>query len=373
MRLSEVAEGRDNNLNLIRMIAATSVLISHAYPIALGPGAAQPLHGLTGITLGGLSVYVFFAVSGFLITQSFANSPTLSRWMVARALRIIPGLAVVTVLTAFVMRPLVTSLPLADYFRQAETWTYVPRNLSLYFLQYPLPGVFETSPYGPPINGSLWTLIHEVLCYLGVLIAGVSGILASRRLFAACLAAFLAIYLVSTLYLPDGMLPIRAGLLIDLAFPFAIGSAFYVWRRELQLNWWIGAALAALAIVASGTDIGRPVLVLALSYWVFLLGYVPQGRIRAYNRLGDYSYGTYIYAFPLQQLAVYLFPGTGPVENILLSLPATLICAVLSWHLVESPALALRSRFGRRRDLPIAQPVAVLVGSDPRGEGQPGA
>ena len=63
--LGDVARNRDNNLNLIRMIAALAVLVSHAYPIALGPDAVQPLQRLTGNTLGGLAVAVFFVISGF--------------------------------------------------------------------------------------------------------------------------------------------------------------------------------------------------------------------------------------------------------------------------------------------------------------------
>lgn len=50
--LAEVAGGRDNNFNLIRMIAASGVLVSHAYPIALGEEARQPFHAATGYTLG---------------------------------------------------------------------------------------------------------------------------------------------------------------------------------------------------------------------------------------------------------------------------------------------------------------------------------
>ena len=64
--LGDKATGRDNNLNLIRAVAASAVLVSHAYPIALGPDALQPLKALTGHSLGSLSVYVFFAISGFL-------------------------------------------------------------------------------------------------------------------------------------------------------------------------------------------------------------------------------------------------------------------------------------------------------------------
>ena len=138
--LKDVCEGRDNNLNLIRMIAAVGVLVSHAWPLSLGPGTPEPLSAAVGQSLGSLSVLVFFVISGFLIPRSFERQPTLASWLRARCLRLAPALAVVLLLTVLVLGPLVTTLPLADYARRPETLTYVPRNLSLALGQSGLPG-----------------------------------------------------------------------------------------------------------------------------------------------------------------------------------------------------------------------------------------
>ncbi|NNF24113.1 MAG: acyltransferase family protein [Rhodobacteraceae bacterium] len=155
---ADFADGHDNNFNLIRFLAASGVLISHAYPISQGPEAIQPLERLVGMTLGHVCVLIFFAISGFLILRSFDRSSTLISWTSARVLRIFPALIVVLILTVLFYGPLLTHLPIAQYFSAPETITYVPRNISLAFLQYPLPGVLVDAPYVGAINGSLWTL-----------------------------------------------------------------------------------------------------------------------------------------------------------------------------------------------------------------------
>lgn len=337
LRLADRLEGRDNNFNLIRMIAASAVLVSHAYPITLGPQAVQPLKVLTGDALGHHAVAVFFVISGLLIARSHERSRTFVHWLLARVLRLFPGLAVVLLLSVLVMGPLVTALPLAAYATDPKTWAYVPRNLSLAFLQYPLPGVFTDNPAGSQINGSLWSLVHEVGCYVGVAIAGTLGLLGRPRLFLAGVLALLAARLGMA---EAGLTNTRPGLFITLAFPFSLGMAAWVWRDKLVLHWTWLAGVWALALTLSATPVFAEALAVALAYSTLWLAYVPRGALLAFNRLGDYSYGVYIYAYPMQQLMVHLFPGHGPLANIAMAAPPTLLCAVLSWRLVEKRALA---------------------------------
>ncbi len=165
MTLGELARGRDNNFNLIRALAATAVLVSHAWPISQGAGTQEPLWAWTGATLGTMAVYVFFAISGFLIATSFDRTQSARAFLVARGLRLFPGLFVSVLLVAFVMGPLVTTLAATDYLTHPETLAFIPRNLTLISPAYTLPGVFEANPY-PTVEGSIWTLVHEVACYL---------------------------------------------------------------------------------------------------------------------------------------------------------------------------------------------------------------
>lgn len=337
LTIGDRAAGRDNNFNLLRMLAATGVLVSHAYPISLGPGAVQPLAGvLHGKPLGELCVMVFFAISGFFIARSFAGKSSLGAFFRARVLRLFPALMVVLAVTVMAGAALTTA-PATAY------WGAVPdyylRNATLFFLKYDLPGVFETNPYGPPINGSLWTLNYEVLCYLGVVVCGVLGLLARPALFSLGLLAFGAAYGVTM----AAELHPRIEALMVLALPFAAGMAFWVWRDRIPLSPALALAGGVLAALAWPTVLFLPVFTLAVAYAVFVLGYARLPWAAGYNRLGDYSYGTYVYAFPIQQLVAWAGVVL-PLWNMALALPLTLLCAVLSWHLVEAPALRWKRR-----------------------------
>lgn len=346
--ISQFSENRDNNFNLIRAIAASMVLVSHAYPISSGPGTTEPLESLLGVSLGALAVYIFFVISGFLIAQSFDRSSTTLRFLLARALRIFPALLVVLLLTAYLLGPFYSNLSVFEYFSSLAAPLYVLLNLSLAFLIYGLPEVFLTNPYGGAINGSLWTLFYEITCYFGVLLAGLAGALRKKRLMGAALFLFIGMYFLAVINPFAADLPNRLLLLADLALPFAIGTAFYVWRTVVPLSWIIGIALAGLCGILASSPVFHEVLILSICYWTFLLGYLPGGRIRNYNRIGDYSYGIYIYAFPMQQIAAYHFRPMDPLLNMLIAAPATLFFAMLSWHLVEKPALAAKSKIANR-------------------------
>ena len=345
-RMADREAGRANNFNLIRMIAASGVLVSHAFPISLGPQATEPLQPyLKGISLGTLGVYAFFAISGFFITRSLGRSSlarsSLGRrsavmpFLKARALRLVPALAVALALTVLVLGPAVTQAPLGVY------WSGVPgyylHNMTLFFPRYDLPGVFPDNPYGAPINGSLWTLSYEVLCYFSVLVCGVLGVLRYPKAFLPLLVVFCVFYAGSMMF----DLPFRLEELAKLALPFVVGMSFWIWRDKMPLSLPLGGVLALIAGLAWLTPVFQPFLVLALSYGVFVLGFAHIPGLAAYARLGDYSYGLYVYAFPVQQ--VIAFAGvTNPLVNVLLAFPMTLVCAILSWHLIEAPALRLR-------------------------------
>lgn len=339
--LGDVSQDRNNNFNLIRAIAASAVLVSHAYPIALGPGAVEPLTDLTGYSLGSLAVYVFFAISGFLITASFERSSSVKRFMSARALRLLPGLGVSLFLVAFVMGPVVTTLPMKAYLNATEVYNFMVRNLTLIWPQYTLPGVFEQNPW-PGVEGSIWTLFYEVVCYMGVFLIGVVGVLRHRGLTAVAFLLYSAYWVFGEF--SNGVYPGKIETLRDLSLPFAIGVAFYVWRERLPLSFWILAALSGAAFVARNTAASDVLFILCLSYGTFWLAYVPKGMLLGYNRVGDYSYGIYIYAIPMQGLAVWIFGPMTPVENMLFSFPMTLLPSILSWHFIEGPALSVLKR-----------------------------
>jgi peptidoglycan/LPS O-acetylase OafA/YrhL len=337
--LGDAAQGRDNNFNLIRMLAASAVLVSHAWPMVYGDGAVEPLEALTGYSLGTFAVYVFFALSGFFISASFARSESVFGFVAARCLRLFPGLAVSLLLVALVMGPMVTSLSWTQYLAQWKTWTFLLRNETLVSVQYTLPGVFEANPF-PAVEGSIWTLIQEAMCYGLVFLAGISGVLGRRRYMSVALVVYGLLWLWQSL-VPMHLHP-KLSQFHGLSLPFVMGMTFWLWRDRIPLSVVGIAGLLAGAYATRATPVGFAVLMVFLTYTTFWLGHVPQGWLRRYNGFGDYSYGLYIYAFPVQGLAVWLFGPTTPAVHIALAFPVVLLLSVLSWQLVEKPALDLR-------------------------------
>ena len=86
--------------------------------------------------------------------------------------------------------------------------------------------------------------------------------------------------------------------LIRLGLPFLVGMIFFIWRHHIPLSWSVLAGLVFLTALAWFTPLFPPIFAVALSYAIFVLGYANTPILHSYNRLGDYSYGTYIYAFP---------------------------------------------------------------------------
>jgi peptidoglycan/LPS O-acetylase OafA/YrhL len=187
MKLLVLAEssGRENNFNLLRVLAAIAVLFSHCFPLTRGPEAAEPLNALLGHSLGKVAVLIFFVISGFFVSQSFHRCASLSDFIAARVLRIYPGFIVVLVFGVVVIGAMTTAMPVNEYYSDPSTFIYVLNGLTLKWIQVGLPGVFLTNPYPFAVNGSLWTLFYEVLCYAGAVVVALFIKASSRRRFFA--------------------------------------------------------------------------------------------------------------------------------------------------------------------------------------------
>jgi peptidoglycan/LPS O-acetylase OafA/YrhL len=339
-RHATTSSDRDNNFNLLRMVAATAVLVSHAYPLALGANATEPLTYFLGMTLGTLAVCSFFAISGYFILQSFDRKRDLTEFTAARILRIYPGLFAALFLTVFVLGPIFTEVSVGAYFSHPETLLYIPRNLSLIALQYELPGVFGANPYAGAINGSLWTLVYEVACYAMVAGVGLCGIASNTSRFAVFLIAYCGIYLIlSVLELHSSRLDVAQ----QLSLPFVIGMSLFYFREYLRLRLDLLIAVIGVTFFSYGLPWFSQVFMFAWCYVLLYIGFAKVRPLLVYNRLGDYSYGMYIYAFPVQQVVVVISKGCTPLELMTWAFVPTLGLAVLSWHLIEKRSTAQRA------------------------------
>lgn len=333
---------RVNNFDALRLFAATTVIFSHSFLIAEGNDNHEPLVMLSDrqAILGHAGVFIFFTISGFLVTQSFEATPSPLRYLAKRALRIFPGLFMALFLAAFVLGAIVTTLPLEDYLRRPEPYGYVVGNMLLDFTRHQLPGVlFVDNPVGLEINGSLWTLRYEFWMYLTVLILGVLRLL--RPWMSLLLLALGIACLESDRFHWDGLDFFGEwGWL--LAF-FAMGMLLYQLPRSRIFDRRL-ALLALIGLVAS-VPLRQfiPLFPLFGGYLTIYLALNPSLPIIPATRFGDLSYGLYIYGWPAGQLVAYALGGQASWLTVfLLGLLLATVLAWLSWHLVEEPMLRLK-------------------------------
>jgi peptidoglycan/LPS O-acetylase OafA/YrhL len=343
---------RQNNFDALRLVAAISVIFSHSFLIAEGTQNNEPLIRLTGnqSILGLAGVFVFFAVSGFLVTQSFEQTGNPLHFLAKRALRIFPGLFMATVMSAFVLGPLVTDLPLGSYLSRAEPYQYVVGSTLLDQTVHELPGVwFADTPVGLEINGSLWTLRSEFVMYLMILMLGVLRLLTLRMSVMLLVfgIACLRFNILDELENFGWLFQVLSGWAWLLGF-FAAGMVLYKLRHTRIFDGRI--ALLAFAGLVISIPLRQFILLFPLfgCYLALWLALYPRLPVIPAARFGDFSYGLYIYGWPVEETVMWLSGGRAAWWQIfLIALPAVSAIAFLSWHLVERPMLRLKPRSRR--------------------------
>jgi peptidoglycan/LPS O-acetylase OafA/YrhL len=332
----------------MRLLAAAAVLFGHSYALT-GHDSLEPLIRLTGgnAGFGEVAVYAFFATSGYLITQSWLRDPSLPRFIERRLRRIGPALAFVICGSVLIVGPLVTTLPLRDYFASPQAWTYLTKIL-IYPPQYGLPGAFENNPFPVAVNGSLWTLRLEFALYLAVAVLGRSGLLRRRVtvLLAASCAVMSAVLLWGSAHwgLFHSTPFLHQFLIMFLnAAPFFVGAVLAQTDVGSGKTGLLALVPGGIALAFVFPPIFKVVLIAVLPVAVVLLGV--HGRC-SLSRFGDCSYGLYLWGFPVQQTVIHFAPGISPLSLFAVAGGATFICAMLSWHLVEKAALKRPAKAG---------------------------
>ena len=292
--------------------------------------------GLLGVTI------FFFAISGFLIAQSVTRSRSIFRFVKARALRILPALALSTLFCVLVIGPLATTLSQAAYWTDAQTWRYLFHTITL-DPQLSLPGVFEHNPYPPGVNGSLWTIPVEVWCYAVLGAAALIGLCRSRwRFNIVAIAALLAFANYETLFrqqIPSGdawSTPYLVGV-------FFFGAWCFLHRAFLPASLWAVGAISLLAVALLDTPLSRYALFGAVALLYADHRLQPQiARWLVSETWRLFVRHLRVFAFPVQQFIVWRLGVADPLSLLALSFPATLALAMFSWHVVERPTLAFK-------------------------------
>lgn len=350
--IAEALSGGPNGFTGLRFGLAVAVVVSHAFSVTTGIGADEPLARATGYTLGEHAVNGFFAVSGFLVTMS-CDRRGLRDYVVARTLRILPGLVAATLVVSLALGGAMTRLPLTDYLRDPGLWSFIRGTLTTFKSNAALPGVFDANPYRSPL-GTVWTLKYEVLCYFGVLLAAASGLL-RRRWVATLLTFILAVALGVEVARHGEALPKGVETTLRLPMIFAAGACLYLWQDRLRVSGAATLCLGFALFVLARTPAYPPLLFLASAYGAVWLALGPLA-MKAFDPSADLSYGIYLYGWPVQQTLHALWPEPSGLALLAPALAATLPVAALSWYAIERPALALKARTLGRRSLGTIEP-----------------
>lgn len=329
-----------NNFNSIRLLFALLVIFSHSFPLGTGSYAYEPLYRITGgqTEFGKLAVWGFFVISGFLITQSWLRSPSAIKFLRRRVGRIYPGFIVISLLSAIFVVP---------YASDAHTYTQIPwhRFIShtLRLNQWEMPPVFTKNAHPNIMNGSLWSIPFEFWCYLGILFLGMCRLLERRYLVLSLLVIVIGCRLAIDITAWKGSTEILAEVFGDpdtwaTVLPFFLaGTIFHLFGGHTLLRAPVAIIAAVVLVISYFIPHGYIVTMPTCgSYLLMQLAYLPALNRLKLGKYGDFSYGVYLYAFPVQQLLVMSGGGSmRPLELFALAAPITLVLGALSWFLVE--------------------------------------
>ncbi len=335
-----------NNYDFLRLFAACSIIFYHSFSL-LRKTHEEPLYELTNgrINFGFIGLSIFFCISGYLIAKSAVKSPTIINYLWKRLLRVQPLLIITCILTVFIC-VFFTNLSAKDYFSNGNTWSYFRNIMPVFGLQFTLPGVFIHNVAENGVNGSLWTLILEERLYLVMCI-----VFLLKKEYSHYFVLFILIlnvfYLTNRFMFDGEMMTYFSGLPFFYALLFLNSAALYSlnirFSKSLFLFIAFGLAVFIIAIILPALDFlyffSLPVLVNTLAQIKGIANYA--------GKYGDFTYGVYVFSFPVQQMFIAAgIVGLDPYVLFLFTLLIVFPMAILSWNLVEKRFLGLKKLVG---------------------------
>ncbi|MDB6154915.1 MAG: acyltransferase [Chthoniobacteraceae bacterium] len=360
---ADPAQRNRNNFDFLRLLFSVAVIFSHSFDMLAGKGGVDPLGQLSDVlyTFGGLAVCGFFTISGYLIAGSLVRSPGFFDYLGRRMRRIYPGFLMAVALT-LVVGYFINAYRVPEGEFRSESVRAVISTLTLTW--YEPPFAFAANPLHT-FNGSLWTIRPEFTCYL--LLALVFQVRRTRhRMMMLAILPFI-LWAFETACMSSGQ-PLLMALRPFIPAPgnpgwpprlwccFALGAGMHIYGHRIPYRNSLASLAVGLMVVLGFTPapkLSGLVSIIPFGYLVFWFGYHPIVRLHDFGRFGDYSYGIYLYGFPVEQTLILLIGASlNPYTLTLLALAVLLPVAVLSWFLVERPCLAASRKY---RDNAIGQ------------------
>lgn len=342
---------RPTGFDYLRISLALAIVCVHSIITSYGATAGAEVWQWPFRPLVGLLLPMFFALSGFLVAGSLFRTTSLVQFLGLRVIRIYPALGVEVLVSALLIGPLLTTVPLKEYFSSSVFYLYLLNVTGE--IHYELPGLFGDNPYPNIVNMQLWTVPYELGCYIALFLLGVIGIRKYRWMAPAATGLLMLAYFVVRVAVKKhwAAIAIAGGLPGELLIAcFLSGVTLYLykdivpWSRPLcAISGVLSASL--FGIIPFGDFIAAPVA----AYFTVCVG-VTNPRKLGVLQGADFSYGVFLYGFVIQQALASAFPWAREWWiNILLCVPAVIGVAALSWRLVERPALNLRSYLQPKR------------------------
>lgn len=320
-----------NNFDFLRFAAAVAIVFTHAYALRLGfvgIGISDPI-----LLMGQAALAALLVTSGYLITSSWESTASASRFAWKRFLRIVPALIPEILLTLFIIGPMMTTLPVGEYFSAL----FSPAGLATipFFENGAAISLFQGNPC-TCVNGSLWTIPVEIVMYGVVAILGIAGLLRRWGVIPAVAAINALIWIV---WFDDPQMS-----KVRYTLYFLIGAYLYLHRKQITCRPAVAGALLLVLGVSALTPYSAVAGVICIPYLTLYVAHLPVPFLNTFGRAGDFSYGIYIYHYPIQQTLIQA------TENMLslpalfgLSFFATFALAFLSWNVIEKRAMVAKN------------------------------
>ncbi len=342
--LGDISKGRENNLALVKLIAAILVIYSHSYPIT-GSGEDH-INRITNGQMGwgSFAVSIFFFYGGFLIMRSAENKKTFKAYFKARCTRIFPQLWMVVLLSVFMVGPLFTTLSVGEYFSDIGTYKYLLNGV--FVLVHDLPGVFTSNIYGATVNGPLWTLPVEFICYILCFIYLKLGLAEEKKTLIT--SPIVLVGGIGAWVILSGNATLQS-MFRPMLF-FFIGMALYVLRDKIPVR--LSFACIALVVMILSLFIGVyfVAIYITLPYMLIYVGFALPFSTNKWMEHFEVSYGAYLSAWPVQQMLMSKFSNMSQAMNFVTATVAALAMGCIFWKLDELIVGKLLKKSGKQAE-----------------------